>query len=756
MSDSPDTERTDSLAPFVRNSGIPISFDPTTNEPIQLPLSAPLRALVAEDRPDVLPYTLATAATKLELQTDGPVIVLDYDGSLVDVLPALLAYQELAAEASWYHFKPPTRTPAIAMVNRCSFDAERPFAVDGPTSDSRPPNSYALSTWDTESDVETQVRDELVWYADFLAGGRSPPEASLTELERVAEADAASKQSDVDPEDITSYTTSSTAHDVHNYFNNLPRTLGGLTEVETSTFDVTEAFEPSAYVLIDASALSPRAQSVFGAVLSWKLYTDLRVAHQSGDTDATANLVINRPPRIGETGFPSIPRMTSDDEETLDLNVIAGINANQEYDSSPIDAFEVRVYPYPEQDESTPVVDDAWSVDKTRIEAAQPTDGTSDNPLLLDVTDSARYPSVLSPVTRMKPIGYDALEDGDIDETEVAELLSTAKQQANPYTVSEASESATWTRTSDRPAVTRTLTQSDDIDRWRCDHCGQRHSNYLTALTCHDPSLLSHLKQNTSPGYFELPAPISNRRTTSGHKLGDALHRLHDRDQDTTMQATLELLELIRVGGWPMYLKYTTSGLLDRINSWTDTQEPNLESLIETTALSRRKYFSLTNQARDLLETSLYIDDLPVYGSTARHNAALRDVVEYLKQRDSIDYVLAPYFGRPSDNQVDAAAFDSEDNLQVVANVLVDEPLEQFNPLVGGEQQLYVLKNSNRARTFLNVHHRRNPHQDHFTVTDTVTGDYSISQLRNQFLNTDPNAPLPITTHRNIEDKLGQ
>ncbi|QLC34340.1 hypothetical protein EFA46_009015 [Halarchaeum sp. CBA1220] len=754
MSNSQDTESSDSLDPFVGNSGIPVGIHPTTDNTVQLPLSAPLRALIAESRVDVLPYTLATAAYHLEYHTNGPAIILDYEGTLVDVLPALLASQELAAEPAWYHFRPPERTPAIAMVNRRSFDAERPFAVDDTTSDSRPPTSYALTTWDTKSDLASQVRDELIWYGDFIAAGRNPPEASLTELERVAEADAAAKQTASNPEDITSYTTSSTAHNVHNYLNDIPRTLSGLSNVETSTFDFTDAFESQAYVLIDVSDLSPHAQSVFGAVLGWKLYTDLRGAHTSGDEDAAASLVINRPPTMGEAGLPSIPKMASDDEETLNLHVVAGIDAEREYEISPLDAFDARVYPLPEQGDCPRVIENAWSVDDTSIEAATPTGDSTSSRLVLDFTDTARHPAVTATIVRLKPGGYRAVEQGDFDQTHVAELLDTAKQQATPYTVAEASDDAIWTRTSNRPAITRTLTQADETDGWVCDNCGQRHSNYLTALTCHDPALLSHLKESTSPGYFGLPAPISDRRTTTGHKLGDALQRLHDRDQDTSIQATLELLDFIRTGGWPMYLKYTTSGLLDRLQSWTDAEDTDLDSLVETNALSRRKYFSLTTQARDRLETSLYVDDLPVYGSTTRHNAALRDVVEYLKQRDSIDYVLAPYFGRPSDNQVDAAAFDSEDNLQIVANVLIDEPLEQFNPLVGGKQQLYVLQNSNRARRFLNVHHRRNPHQDHFTVTDTVTGDYSISQLRNQFLDTDPNAPLPITTHRNIEDKL--
>jgi len=715
--------------------GITVGTYEGSEKELTIPIDEPLRYLDCGTTLHHQLNSLLLLTGLLDNANEGPFIVLDYDGRFIQTLARYMVNRSLHERRTIYYFNPPETIPAFPFVSRRGLGMERAVSTHHAAEHYDTRGVNPLSMW-TEDMLEDEQAQKLDWLADHLAAGRNPPEASLKELTTALEKEAASRIRIDDPTKITDYSADTDAHALQSYLDQtIPHSLAPLSNVEHAPMNTTD---PGAidYILVDLSGLSENAQAVLGSLIGWRVYSDLLAE----PTATSASLLINDPPKIDSSGrFPACKLVDAACFNEVPLHIVASIPP-QRMGPKLLEPFGVRRLP----------VAFLESMDHPN------TDEPKEMPYVIDIADSAPYPALrdrieLTPVRNLRTL----IEEPDADElalskTELTEFWETAQTTAKPYTAESVSKNNLRDET--RPAASdQTLTEDGSL--WLCSTCQQHYNNYLDALTCHDPAIVAQHQRSTL-GFFNLPPTIQTQKTPSGHQLSEAIERLKDRERPVeTETEALELLELIRVGGHPKYLQQTTRGLLNSLATEAGVDDERLHELINTATLSRRRYYSLTETARSSLSISLYVDDIPVYGSSLRHNAALADTVRFLNQRTDVDHVLAPYFGRLPRNAVDAAAFNDDGELVCVANVLVDEDVTNFQPLQGAADHLYVLKNSDQAREFLNTHKTRKPEQDNLTVTDPITGEYSIGQLRDQFL-INPNDPYPIATHRDIEDRL--
>ncbi|WP_435065862.1 hypothetical protein [Halobaculum sp. EA56] len=739
MSDGDDSARntgSDPRAYYDTDDGLLLGTYEETERQLTVPLGEPIRfAHAAMTAEDVL-NTLLVLTGQLDSNAQGPFVVLDYDGLFVQTFARYSAQNDLEDERTFYYFDPPETVPALPVISRRGLSMERAVDTYHAANHFDKRGINPLSMWRGDDRLEDQQAKHLDWLADYLAAGRNPPEASLAELIAALQKQAAAENRIQDPTKITDYTADSDAHTLRSYLQEtFPPSLDALRNIEHAPLNITDLGQRD-YVIVNLSNLSETGQAVLGSIIGWRVYSDLLA-----DSDATsASLIINNPPTIGPNNpFPNYELFNAPQIDELPLHLGVSFPMTKDARSRVVDSFNVRYLP------------------DVRIDPEQHPDIEigEDFPFVLQVPDGSPHPSF---VERFEFTQIDNLQqfvapaDSEQPDSHVDDIFANARTNAQPYTVAGVTDSHLWSDRT-RPAASD-HTISEDGSLWLCRTCQEDYGNYYNALSCHDPAVLKQHRDSTTQMFFTLPAPVAARETPTGHQLSEAINQLVDLQNPTTENELLKLLELIRVGGRPTYLQETTRRLLSTLTTNSNIDADRLDDLINTTALSRRQYYSLTDTARDKLPVSLYIDDLAVYGSTLRHNAALRDTVAFLRQRDDVSYVIAPYFGRLPDNTVDAAAFNSDDELVCVADVLVDEDISNFEPLNTKTDHLYVLRNSTQARIFLNAHHQRNPTRATFNVTEPITGDYSISQLRNQFLTTNPNAPYPITTHRDIETRL--
>ncbi|WP_018259212.1 hypothetical protein [Halomicrobium katesii] len=612
---------------------------------------------------------------------------------------------------------------------------------------------------------------ELANFIDVLASGRSPPEASFAELERsldTIDPDALLKESgDQMTFNPTARQSSNPYYKQKAYLDSyLPSALEELRTIEQSTFNVFEDFGSDAVLLFDLSDLSSYAQCVLSDLLAWKLYCDMRATDQD-IKNPRLSLVLNEPYSAGNPGF--LPNQEPGPLSSVDwdmaskegfvVDLCLGANPTRDLNMWQIHGFNTQIYQGDLNDfiQSDDVRPDDIPEDPFRDAMKKTTDNQYQVIVSYDTPGGSKTGGL---ITEPSFEGYAAGEYppkyGAADR-----CLERFGRAAQEYLASEAPKAVHWSRRSGRPAAGEHVERTESND-WRCTVCNRHYWEYEDAVSCHDPGVFEKYRNCNLPIQFTLPPAILSRETTTGQSLDEAIAALHalNHQRPTDVVEALEVLEFVRVGGLPSYLRNGTEDLVEQIcDALTPTQANEFTELTMTRSLSRRTYHIPTEEGRSRLTVSARVPGVRVVDSSIRHNGILNDTVRLLSSYDDVAWVAAPYYGLPG-NEADIVAFNDDWSIQYLAEIVSadDEEIDQepvkFNSLVGGTHHLYVCQNSDLVRQLINAYTNDTVPDRRFSASKPITGDYYIGDLRKRFLEIDHDELHPITTHRVVEDDL--